>query len=450
MLLHILAVIFALAVLIAFHEFGHFICAKALNVPVKIFSVGFPMGNAKPLFRFQWGETDVQLNPLPLGGFCAFLDDRMLEEESEEGEEQIEFEPGDQRLLKNRKIWERTIIISGGVIANTICAYIIFVGLAWQGIPYVPIAKDHVAVSQNDLQPNDHILRVNGVPAKNNLQLQDELRKMADPAAPRTVQAVIERGGQQMTVPITLSKKGKVPGLNSSKKAMVAIGKVFPDSPSEKAGFKQGDIILTIEGTPITSPSQMQEIVKEKPGQQIQVEVQRQNGDKKEKVTLTPTPSEKGTIGVQIGIGINFNEIKRPIKSFMEPLVQGWVDLKFTFYFLSRALWDLVRGALPLNQLGGLVEIVHIGSRVSESYGLTKLIEFSALISVELAILNILPIPALDGGHLFLLLIEKVRGRPLPRAIEERLHYTGFMVLLGLGVLLIFKDIWGLLGAFVN
>ena len=107
------------------------------------------------------------------------------------------------------------------------------------------------------------------------------------------------------------------------------------------------------------------------------------------------------------------------------------------------ALVRLVSGALPLNQVGGLVEVVHMGSKVSQT-GFTELMYFAALISVELAILNILPIPALDGGHLVLLLIEGLRGKPLPRRMEENLHYAGFILLMGLGVFLIFKDVWGL------
>lgn len=348
-LVHIIAVIFVLALLIAFHEFGHFICAKKLGVPVKIYSIGFPLGN-KPLFSYKWGETDCQLNPLPLGGFCAFMDDQ----NTEEGEA---FEPGDKRFLKNRKIWERAIIISGGVLANTLIAYLIFVGLVF----------------------------TTGVP--------------------------------------------------SQESAGVAVGEIFAGSPAEKAKFQVGDVIMKIKGQAIHTPTQMQEAIKANQNKPVEVVVKRQ----KQELTLTPTPSEKGTIGVKIGTLSQ----KRPIQNVLEPFVYGAIDLKNMFLVLLKALWDLVRGALPVHQIGGLVEVVHIGSQVSKM-GLSQLLFFAALISVELAILNILPIPALDGGHLFLLIIEALRGKPLPRRIEESLHYAGFVLLLGLGIILIFKDIWGL------
>lgn len=347
-LVHIVLVIVVLALLIAFHEFGHFICAKALGVPVKVYSIGFPLGS-KPLFSVRWGETDCQLNPLPLGGFCAFMDD----ENKEDGDD-----PNDPRFLKNRKIWERAIIISGGVVANMIIAYLILVGLVFAA----------------------------GVPSDK-----------ADPG--------------------------------------VMVGEVIADSPASQVGFQMGDKILKINGHPINSPGEMQDVVKRHKSQPLEVLIIRQNKN----MVLKPTPTPAGTIGVQIGVVSQ----KRPIADWREPFTYAAQDLVNMSVMLSQALWNLVRGALPLNQVGGLVKVVEMGSKVSQT-GFIQLLYFAALISIELAILNILPIPALDGGHLFLLIIEALRGRPLPRKAEESLHYAGFMILIGLGVFLIFKDIWGL------
>jgi RIP metalloprotease RseP len=170
-------------------------------------------------------------------------------------------------------------------------------------------------------------------------------------------------------------------------------------------------------------------------GQKIEVQVERQN----KQLTLTPQPAANGTIGVQIGTLAK----RRPAANAIEPFTQGAKDMVGMSSMLVGALGKLVSGALPLNQVGGLVEVVHMGSKVSQT-GFTQLLYFAALISIELAILNILPIPALDGGHLFLLLIEGLRGRPLPRRIEENMHYAGFILLIGLGVLLIFKDVWSI------
>jgi membrane-associated protease RseP (regulator of RpoE activity) len=356
---HILLVILVLALLIAFHEFGHFICAKSLGVPVKIFSIGFPMGS-RPLLSFRWAETDVQLNPLPLGGFCAFMDDENSDDEDGvDAETKTEvFEPGDKRFLKNRAIWERMIIISGGVVANMIAAYVILVCLVF----------------------------ATGVPDFN------------------------QKGG-------------------------VLVGRVMENAPAATAGVKSGDQIKTINGKAIASVSEMQSAVKASKGQPLELVVQRMN----ETLQLKATPSAKGTIGVEIQDLAR----KRPVSGPVEAFSQGWKDLLNMADILVAALTKLVSGALPLNQVGGLVEVVHMGSKVSQT-GFSQLMYFAALISVELAILNILPIPALDGGHLLLLLIEAVRGKPLPRRIEEKLHYAGFILLIGLGVFLIFKDVWGL------
>ncbi len=352
-LLHIFLVVVVLALLIAFHEFGHFICAKSLGVPVKIFSIGFPMG-PRPLFSFHWGETDVQLNPLPLGGFCAFMDD----ENSEDPDAESDYQPGDKRFLKNRAIWERTIIISGGVVANMIVAYLILFGLV---------------LSTGVLDEN-------------------------------------QPGG-------------------------VIVGAVIENTPAATVGFQPGDQIRTINSQPIATVEDMQAQVKESNGAAVQIEVQRLN----ETLTLSPTPSSEGTIGVQIQNMLN----KRPVTGIGEAINQSGKDLYRMMGLLGGALWRLVSGSLPLDQVGGLVEVVHMGSKVSQT-GFSQLMYFAALISVELAILNILPIPALDGGHLMLLLIEGLRGKPLPRHIEEKMHYAGFILLIGLGVFLIFKDVWGL------
>jgi len=353
-LLHIFLVVLVLALLIAFHEFGHFICAKSLGVPVKIFSIGFPLGSG-PLFSFRWGETDVQLNPLPLGGFCAFMDDENTEDQALVED----YQPGDKRFLKNRAIWERTIIISGGVVANMIVAYFILFGLVLG----------------------------TGVP---------------DPTQP---------GG-------------------------VIVGGVVENTPAATAGFEPGDRIKGINGEAVPNVESMQKMIQASKGEAIRIEVLRFE----KTVALEATPTAEGTIGVQIQDLLS----KRPVKGLGEAFVRGWQDLVSMFTLLVDALWRLFSGALPLNQVGGIVEVVNIGSKVSQT-GFVQLMYFAALISVELAILNILPIPALDGGHLMLLLIEGLRGKPLSREMEARLHYSGFVLLIGLGVFLIFKDVWGLM-----
>jgi membrane-associated protease RseP (regulator of RpoE activity) len=333
-------VVIILGVLIILHELGHFSAAKALGVTVKQFAVGF----GPALWSKTRGETEYRINAIPLGGYCAFLDD-----------ETSSSDPSDKRFIANRKAWERALIISGGVAVNAVTAYVV-------------MAASFFAL---------------GVPT-------DQVH----------------------------------PGLR--------VGQVMSGLPAKAAGLQPMDKIMAVDGVELKGGRSLQEILKHHKSSPVTLGVRR--GD--QALTLTVTPNDQGKIGVEVGP----EPVMRSIESPLEPFTLAGTAMNSSTRMLLNALGMLATGQLSWSQVGGPIGVVKMGGDVAKA-DWSNLYTFTALISLELAIINFLPLPALDGGHLLLLIIEKLRGRPLPRRVEENIMQAGLLTLLFLGMVLIFKDV---------
>lgn len=510
--MQILTVILIIGILIFVHELGHFLAAKSLKIPVKVFSIGFPFGNMKPLISFKWGETDCQLNALPLGGFCAFMDD----------EKELEKNPDSPDFLNNRKVWERFIVISGGVVFNFIFAFIVAVIMFFSlGIPEGREYQDGVTIadvssgSPADLagiKPLDTVIQVDDIP----LNFEYNLNQIADNLISNKDQEVdisYLSNGIINEGKIKFNKDGK--RINTEEVRGIWITKVLENGIGSQAGFKENDIIVAINGkdfkgvrnpegfmkgifkenksnsvkidflrdgkiqiinvtpdsegkigigidfikglllkeksnsvsensiileinkSPLydTSSLMKQVIAKHKDGTPAKVVIKR-----KDEVLspITITPESTGIIGVQIQGAIK--EVNRAPVSFIEPFTTSAKFITRTSVLLFDGLLKMVTGQLSSNEVGGPIMVVAKGAEIAKA-DYSKLFQFTILISIELVILNVLPLPAVDGGHLFLLIIEMIRGKRLKREFEEKIHYAGLIVLLGLGVFLIFKDV---------
>lgn len=352
----ILVTILVLGVLIAIHEAGHFLAAKSIKVPVRQFAIGF----GPRIVGFQWGETECRLNWIPLGGYCAFVDDETGEESDEPGAPAPE-PVAPELLLRNRAIWQRTWVVSAGVIFNFVSAYLILFGTNL-GL---------------------------GVPT-----------------------------GHQL----------------------VGVKTVLAGSAAEKAGLQPGDRISKVGGKGFEDFKGFKDQLGGFKGLPVPIEVTRGA----ETVALTATPDAQGKLGFQPSIRAE----RRPSAGLGEAVMvsadQQW---KFTT-MLAGALWSLFTAPSEmLDKTGGPVAIVAMGDQVYQDDP-WLLLEFAVILSIELAIINLLPLPALDGGHLVLLALEKVRRRPLPRRIEEKILVSGFIMIMGLGMLLILKDIFTVPGMY--
>jgi membrane-associated protease RseP (regulator of RpoE activity) len=348
-----LAAIAVLVVLIIVHELGHFLAARLQGIHANRFSLGF----GPILWKYQGSETEYAIRAIPLGGFVGFPD--------EDPESTIP--PDDPNLLNNRPILDRAIVISAGVIANLIFAYLILaLQFGFQGVP------DGI-----NYQPG-------------------------------------------VLVPQVLST----------------------DTPAAQAGIRAGDIILNIDGQELgaseTAIGIVQETIQLSPNQTLTLTVERENTLIPLQVTPQPGPDGKGRIGVQLFP--NGTPTYRSPQSLFEVLGLAAEQFQDIVVRTVQGFGQLITNFSSMaGQVGGPVKIVEEGAKLARSDS-GSLAFFAAIISVNLAVLNILPLPALDGGQLAFLLVEGLRGKPLPTKVQENVMQTGIMLLLGLGIFLIIRD----------
>jgi membrane-associated protease RseP (regulator of RpoE activity) len=349
----VLSIIAALAILIVVHEMGHFMAARFQGIHVNRFSIGF----GPILWKYQGAKTEYAIRAIPLGGFVGFPDD----------DPDSEIPENDPNLLRNRPILDRAIVISAGVIANLIFAYLVFlVQFGLVGIPTVTY-QPGVVVSEITSQ----------------------------------------------------------------------------DAPAAQVGIKAGDVILAVNDDQLPaselSSKKLTKQIENSPNQPLELTIQR--GDRQLDLTITPKVDESGNarIGVRLFSNGAFEGYRRP-RGVIEVLNRAAQSFQDMFIKTVQGFAMLLSNFSEMaGQVAGPVGIVAQGASLASSDANT-IFPFTALISINLAIINILPLPALDGGQLIFLLIEALRGKPLPYRIQENVMQTGLFLLLGLGIFLIVRD----------
>lgn len=351
----VLAAIAVLTLLIVVHELGHFAAARLQGIYANRFSIGF----GPILWKYQGSQTEYALRAFPLGGFVGFPDD----------DPDSTIPPNDPNLMKNRPVLDRAIVISAGVIANLVFAYILLVtqigvvGIPEFSQPGVQIADLRTDVTtaavQAGLQKDDIVLSINGKTLGTEFEAIDVLRQEISHNPNQPVPLQVQRNGQVLPKLIVVT-----PQLDEKTKE----GKIGVSLKHS------GDVVRQHIGNPMTI------------------------------------------------LGTAANEFQR----ITILTVEGFGQLFTQFNQVA-------------NQISGPVKIVEQGAKLARSDA-SSLFTFGALISINLAVINILPLPALDGGQLAFLLIEGLFGKPLPKRLQENVMQTGLVLLLGLGVFLIVRD----------
>ena len=432
-----------LGILVAFHELGHFLAARWVGVRVLKFSLGF----GPKLFGRQVGETEYLLSAIPLGGYVKLF-----------GEDETEaVTPDDRRRsFAHQGLWGKVLIVAAGPGFNFILAYLIFA--AWLSTGYtlpVPSFKDIAPVieavaadspaAKAGLMVGDQIKKINGRDIATRVELLDAAAK--GKGTPLNLEVL--RDGRTETLTITPIP---TPGQTStSEEAGYYLGieevppivnEVVPGKPAATAGFKEGDRVLSIEGTPIHTWTQMTGLVKENPGKPLHVEVLREN----HRVSLTVTPArETSTVNGQT-VEVGKIGIAGPDRSLMKsanPLAAVYNGLEATWKWTELTvigLYKMIIGDISSKNIGGPLTIAKISGEAA-AQGPSNVVFLIALLSINLGVLNLLPIPILDGGHLLFFLIEGILRKPLGERQREVAQQVGLVLLVGVMIFAFWNDL---------
>ena len=424
---NLIAMVIMLGVLILIHETGHFLMAKLFKVSVKVFSIGF----GKKLFSVKKGETEYKFSLIPLGGYVA-----MLGENPEDAEAQ---EPGNFNLKPR---WQRFIILSMGAVFNIILAFMLFTAVNMVNRPEplwhssTPVLGEVDASSPAfvaDLKTGDRIISFDGTRVQNWNAFQ--LLIATNPG--HEAKLVVDRDGQLLTIPVKLISKGRDDAgfLGAFPLRLVRIQSITNGSPAEKAGLKAGDEIISVDGEPIISGmEQFISIIEKTTEDTIELAVNRSGSS----VSLSIAPMGKPG---SHKIGAFVEEPYQLIKlGFGDAVVQSGRDIvRFTALTFT-VLGKLLRGNLSIRSISGPVDIARISGQAARN-GVISFLYIMALISLQLGIFNLLPIPMLDGGHITILALESVWRRDLSFKLKEKITSVGFSLLVALMVVVIISDV---------
>jgi regulator of sigma E protease len=424
----IIAVAIGLGIMVLVHEWGHFVIARLFGVRVEVFSIGF----GPRLFGVKRGPTDYRLSALPLGGYVRMAGDNPAEERR-----------GDPDEFLSKPRWQRVLIALAGPTTNFLLAVVLTAGLFMHGgeqpsyadkpVVAAGVVKDSPA-QKAGIQAGDHIVSFGGIkdPTWDRVALE-----LALSSPGHSVPVTIERGNQLTTTSVSTELQPfAVVGYPAEP---VVVGAVTPGSPAEHGGLKEGDVIISANGQHLTAPLQFSEIVKENGGNPMKLEVLRDG--QTNMIELQPTWKDPGDGTARWQIGITFRPVTSP-RRYSAP--QAVVKATQFHIVLSEKLVYLVgglfSGKVKLNQVQGPLGIVQESSRAAKR-GYGDLISLMALVSLNLAILNLLPIPILDGGHILMLGVEGLLRRDLSLKIKERFVTVGMVFLLLVFLIVMYNDV---------
>jgi len=421
-----LTFLFALGLIIFVHEAGHLLVAKYFDVRVLTFSLGF----GKRLWGFRRGETDYRVALIPLGGYV-----QMAGEEENEASD-------DPRDFVNKPRWQRILVYIGGPFMNVVLSVLLIAAVFTVGIP-VPIPADAPPVigtvvedsagERAGLLEGDLIVSMEGTPVED----WDEVnfRFLTSPGNEVPVEVV--RGEERVSVVVVPEK---VPQLEYGDagvypKSLPRIEAVLPGRPAAAAGLLAGDIVRRLDRKPILNQADFIESLQESPGQEVLLEIVRNEAVLE--IPVTPADVDgKGQIGVNVGQETYLQRYP-PLEALRESVKFNVETVQRTFVVLGK----LFSGEMAAKSaFSGPIDIASMSGAAARS-GAERLFFLIGLISISIGILNLLPVPVLDGGQIVILLIESIRQRDLSIGLKERINQVGFFMIVALMVMVLYFDI---------
>ncbi len=433
----------AIAILVAIHEFGHFWVAKKIGVKVLRFSIGF----GKVLTSFKRGETEYTLCAIPLGGYVKMLD-----------ENESEVDPSEKhRAFSQQSVYKRFAIVAAGPLANFLLAIIIYTAIFIIGVdgikPVVGTTQPGSIISTSGIKSGDELLSINNIPTPSISEFSINFIQNIE----NTPLYVDVLSAKKSLKTHRLSPRGdflsnpeqgvdKYLGFEFAlPKIPAIINKVLPNSPADLSGLKGGDKIIAANGENIESWHDLVALIKSHENKAINLLVDRQSVEKK--ITLIPK-LENGSVkaGVSVLVPDEYlDDWKVTVKK--EP-IDAFLSANNKVYQLTvlnlKIIKKMIMGEASVDQLSGPISIANYAGK-SAKVGLISFLSFLALISIGLGLLNLLPIPLLDGGHLFFYLIEIIKGSALSQSAQQGFAKIGLFVILSLTIIALYNDLTRLL-----
>ena len=417
-------IIFSAIILI--HELGHFLLAKKNGIIVTEFSLG--MGPR--LLSTVKGGTRYSLKLLPIGGSCAMLGEDTAEEDI----------PG---TFNRAPVWGRISVVAAGPVFNFILAFILSViitGFVGYDPARVMTVESGSTAEKAGIREGDIITEYNGyhIDVARDLYVYTYLNQLRE----EPVTVTVDRNGEELTFTFMPDVDVRyLLGFNRSDADSMKVESLIEGMPLEEAGLQPGDVITSVDGVPTPDGAAYAEYLEENPLSDRPVEITYERNGTEYSVEITPREYRTP------GLGFSYNTGYTEAQGF-EVLKYAALDVKYMIRTTLLSLKELVTGGLGMNDLSGPVGVV---DAIGTAYEETKdegtvimwmnLLNMAVLLSANLGVMNLLPLPALDGGRLVFLLLEAVRRRPVNREVEGMVHFAGLMLLMALMVVVMYNDI---------
>ncbi len=440
----VVAFVLVIGLLILIHELGHFIVARLCGVGVERFSIGF----GPVLWRVRGKETEYCVSAIPMGGYVKMMGD---DENPLEGGKGERVDPN--RAFHLKPLAARFLIVFAGPGMNFVLAAVIF-ALVFMvvGRPVFPAVLGRVApdgpAAHAGLRAGDRVVAVDGQPA----QYWEDVLLAVHEGRGRPLQLTVAGAGGQRTVTLTPARTTRRDVFGDERETWdlgvrpftpPTIGDVMAGYPAEKAGLRSGDTVTALEGKPVPSWDELAEGIQKRAGQPTRLEVRRRG--ERRVVTVVPNAvKDRGPEGREIEVGrIGISPAPTGIYVRSNPLVATWEGVTRAAEVTALTavgLYKIVVGQLDRSNIGGPIQIA-VAAGEQARQGVSSLAFFTAVISVNLALLNLLPVPMLDGGHLLFFVVEALLGRPLSLRKREVAQQVGFVLLMLLMVYAVYNDL---------
>lgn len=443
--LQVLGVLFVLGVVVFFHELGHFLVARWCGVTVTTFSIGF--GRELGAFTDRHG-TRWRVAAIPLGGYVKFLDD-VNPASQPTAAVPADLPPGS---FHGKPVWQRALVVAAGPAANFIVAALIYTAVnATYGVSMISARVDEAVAdmpaAKAGIKAGDVITDIDGW----SIETFDDVVRIVTASSGRTLQITVDRDGKALTFPVTPNLRDQKSDLGVTLRLgdigvnrilPARVGTVVPNSPADKAGIATGDLIKSIDGSPVNSFEDVISKVVPSAGKTLNITVERDRSPIN--VTVVPNSVDaKKADGTEVKVGRIGVAPDRPEPVSVSLLEAGRLGVRETYSNIVQTItgiWDIITQRQSADQVGGPILMAEVTARVVEM-GWEPLLRWTALISANIGLLNLLPIPLLDGGHLVFYAAEAIRRRPLSQRMQEIGFQIGVAVVLMMVVFVNLNDL---------